>query len=136
MKRMMLACMLTAAMVAASSGCRGGSTPGKFVYTPVPYTVYPAVGKATAYPVAIAPNGDRYIASQVIVGVTKDRTEDFERWARSLGFSTALQPDSPFVPWSVVVLKVPDGSAIDAVELIRKQKGVQYATIGYLLTGD
>ena len=138
MKRTMLACMLTAALAAASSGCFGDSTPGKFIYTPVPYTVVsPPPINGTPQPtrvISIGDSGQPYIADEVGVTLDKSAKARFERWANSLGFTVESDPEFDNDPFDHIpaVVRVPPGSAPDALELIRKQPGVRATSLSYL----
>jgi hypothetical protein len=133
----MLACILTAALAAASSGCRGESTPSKFVYTPVPYTVVsPPPINGTPQPtlvISIDDSGEPYSADLIGVTLDKPAKARFMRWANSLGFTDASNPEADDYPFDsiFVVVRVPPGSAPDALELIRKQPGVRTAGLSY-----
>jgi hypothetical protein len=128
--------VLTAAMVAASSGCRD-STPGRFVYTPVPYTVvtFPPV-RGTPQPtmvISIEESGQPYSADLVLVTLDKSAKARFMRWANSLGFTVESDPESDNYPFDFIFVsvRVPLGSAADALKLIRKQHGVRDAGLSH-----
>lgn len=111
-------------MLVSAAACDDDS-PAAFVFTPVPYTVFPAQGEGTAVAIALTPKGDRYVADEVIVGVADDSREEFSRWIESNGFSIVRtvagesSPDRDFI-----LVKVPLGSVPEAMPLIESQDGV------------
>jgi hypothetical protein len=122
-----LAVVLLVLGAACGNGRRGASQ--KFVFTPVPYTMVDGP-EGSPVPVSLPPTVTAahcfpYIADEVGVFVDPDHVVAFKSWMSTIGFSVrdeqqAAPPPSP----TYIAVRVPLGSVLDAVALIRRQPGV------------
>lgn len=135
------------------AGCGSPDPPnGKFVFTPVPYTVLPEVFKtpiAVAFDPGAGATGSYYLADQVLVQINRDRVVNFTSWAAMVEFDVEVRIadvtlcerdqtqclDTAPQGISLLVVKVPVGSALDAVRLIERQHNVFSVELSYLGEG-
>lgn len=124
-----------AALLLLAAACDdGGGDDAPFVFTPEPYTVV-VRASGTAAPITSYANGTRYAADEVLVTVAKGDEGAFLAWAQTQGFRERSRLEYRSQPDTVVlVMEVPDGSVLAAVDFIAARHEVQLAAPNYLYT--
>jgi hypothetical protein len=124
--------LIAVLMVAAACGSPDGDAP-EFVYTPVPYTVQPST---SGEPFIISEkDGGLYEANKILVTVERDRQEHFTDWLEAVEFGVGGLLELPNGSSVLLSVTVPPGSAPDAVELVKRQRGVISAGLAWILEG-
>lgn len=99
----------------------------EFRFTPVPYTIRTAPdGSPVAFFNANA-TCEPLAADLVNVDLDPRERPGFERWLDQIGFTVRRKVELPQPPLTAYTIGVPGGATLDALPLIKKQRGVMDA---------
>lgn len=137
-RRVMVVAILAAALFAFGCG-NPGPARGTFVFTPVPYTVVPAESGQPSFAIGVDENGSKYQADILSVLVPKIDVDDFLDWLTEAGLEGSRMDEELSdenatraagrgieLDQALVFVRVPLGSAPDAVDFINTWDGLEY----------